>query len=458
MIDSCSTGPHAHPGEPAAADDELGLIADYGLEYLEPDPVAHVAFPDGEQLTMWLRSRPDVRGDRALLGARRRRLPAADRRVRRGEGHLRRARAFTPLGFGPSLEERLLEHPRGRVWLRRNAMSRLGRDPARVRGSRTSRRSCSGRRSRRSSPVDAAGSGLLAYSIVVRPPGAQLDAPARRLRRAHRRARALPRGPRRHCALQPRVSRLVLEDGRCTGVETDDGERYIARARRALDGPRQAARRDGAAEAWGEEFLYGVERTTSGCPAWPCYCATTGAGVRDAGRPAGGGPAGPSAGPRRCSRSGGRVRDRRPDDEGSRGCSSPRHARRPATARPRVITRSSCSARRPGTCRTAWRAGRSTRRPCSAVSSSTAAVRARRCPRSTSSRAYVKSPEDIERSNPHMTTARSTAATAATRSAADAAGAGLGVPPHADPGLYQTGGTTTSAARSPLRPGETPPW
>ena len=34
--------------------DELGLHADYGLEYLEPDPVGHVAFPDGEQLTMWL--------------------------------------------------------------------------------------------------------------------------------------------------------------------------------------------------------------------------------------------------------------------------------------------------------------------------------------------------------------------------------------------------------------------
>ena len=39
---------------PLLTNDELGLHADYGLEYLEPDPVGHVAFPDGEQLTMWL--------------------------------------------------------------------------------------------------------------------------------------------------------------------------------------------------------------------------------------------------------------------------------------------------------------------------------------------------------------------------------------------------------------------
>jgi phytoene dehydrogenase-like protein len=39
---------------PALLADELGLIADYGLSYAEPDPVEQVAFPDGEQLTMWL--------------------------------------------------------------------------------------------------------------------------------------------------------------------------------------------------------------------------------------------------------------------------------------------------------------------------------------------------------------------------------------------------------------------
>src|ERR671925_973761 len=53
-IDSCSTGQTLIQVNPLLAQDELGLKADYGLEYLEPDPVGHVAFPDGEQLTMWL--------------------------------------------------------------------------------------------------------------------------------------------------------------------------------------------------------------------------------------------------------------------------------------------------------------------------------------------------------------------------------------------------------------------
>ncbi|MGH3482459.1 MAG: phytoene desaturase family protein, partial [Nocardioidaceae bacterium] len=53
-IDSCSTGHTIIQGNPLIADDELGLVADHGLRYVDPDPVAHVGFPDGEQLTHWL--------------------------------------------------------------------------------------------------------------------------------------------------------------------------------------------------------------------------------------------------------------------------------------------------------------------------------------------------------------------------------------------------------------------
>src|SRR5262249_56650903 len=53
-IDTCSTGHTLIRVNPLLTGDELGLIADYGLRYVDPDPVAHVAFPDGEQLTMWL--------------------------------------------------------------------------------------------------------------------------------------------------------------------------------------------------------------------------------------------------------------------------------------------------------------------------------------------------------------------------------------------------------------------
>jgi phytoene dehydrogenase-like protein len=54
VLDSCSTGHTLIQTNPLLADDELGLLSRYGLEYLEPDPFGHVAFPDGRHLTTWL--------------------------------------------------------------------------------------------------------------------------------------------------------------------------------------------------------------------------------------------------------------------------------------------------------------------------------------------------------------------------------------------------------------------
>src|ERR671922_474901 len=54
LIDSCSTGHTLIQTNPLLVDDELGLLSTYGLSYIEPDPFAHIVFPDGEQLTMWL--------------------------------------------------------------------------------------------------------------------------------------------------------------------------------------------------------------------------------------------------------------------------------------------------------------------------------------------------------------------------------------------------------------------
>jgi phytoene dehydrogenase-like protein len=53
-IDTCATGHTLIRINPLLTSDELGLVADYGLRYIDPDPVAHVAFPDGEHFTMWL--------------------------------------------------------------------------------------------------------------------------------------------------------------------------------------------------------------------------------------------------------------------------------------------------------------------------------------------------------------------------------------------------------------------
>src|SRR6202030_1699606 len=53
-IDTCATGHTLIRINPLLTGDELGLVANYGLRYIDPDPVAHVAFRDGEHFTMWL--------------------------------------------------------------------------------------------------------------------------------------------------------------------------------------------------------------------------------------------------------------------------------------------------------------------------------------------------------------------------------------------------------------------
>src|SRR5216683_8357152 len=50
LHDSCSTAHNLIQAGPVL--DELGL-GDHGLEYLHPDPVVHLPFPDGSWLTMW---------------------------------------------------------------------------------------------------------------------------------------------------------------------------------------------------------------------------------------------------------------------------------------------------------------------------------------------------------------------------------------------------------------------
>jgi phytoene dehydrogenase-like protein len=65
-IDSCSTGHTLIQTNPLLLDDELGLLGRYGLEYIQPDPFAHVAFPDGRQLR---RSLASPRTTRSPTGA-----------------------------------------------------------------------------------------------------------------------------------------------------------------------------------------------------------------------------------------------------------------------------------------------------------------------------------------------------------------------------------------------------
>ena len=76
----------------------------------------------------------------------------------------------------------------------------------------------------------------------------------------------------------------MLEDGRCAGVETEAGERFLAReavvstihVKHLLD--------MAPADAWPDEFRYGVETFDVGLSAFAVHLATTAAPVvREAG-------------------------------------------------------------------------------------------------------------------------------------------------------------------------------
>jgi phytoene dehydrogenase-like protein len=269
-LDSCSTGHTLIQQNPLLVDDELGLISERGLTYLKPDPVAHVVFPDGESLTMWL----DV--DRACAEIARfsdedaaayRRLLADYDAVKEVFTRYR----FTPVGFGPSLQDMLAERPK---WLRRAAVSAWDV----VRHEFTSRHVQAfmlWMAFQTAQPVDSAGSGPLAYSIIF---GRQ------------RRSWTIPRGGSGELVRAlvevieegggevlcgRRVVSLVLADGRCVGVETADGERHFAREAVLSTIHVKDLVRMAPVSAWGEDFLYGVDTYDAGVSAFATHYLTS---------------------------------------------------------------------------------------------------------------------------------------------------------------------------------------
>jgi phytoene dehydrogenase-like protein len=272
-LDSCSTGHTIIQGNPLIADDELGLLAKHGLRYVDPDPVAHVSFPDGEQLTHW--RDPEATTDEIARFSRHD-AEAYTRMLREWDDvkAIFGGSQFRPIGYGPSLDQQLSEHPRGNIWKRRRMLSAWEV----IRHEYESRHVQSYLLWQAYQTLvrpDSAGSGVLAYSVVgsrqrrswtipVGGSGSLTDALVRCLESY---------GGTVLCGRT--VRRLVLEGGRCVGVETRDGEQFRARTavlssihvKHLLDmAPR---------EAWDDDWTYGVETYEVGASGMAVYLATT---------------------------------------------------------------------------------------------------------------------------------------------------------------------------------------
>jgi phytoene dehydrogenase-like protein len=275
-IDTCSTGHTLMMANPVIADDELGLLSEFGLAYIDPDPVGHVRFPDGEGFTMWL----DLERTVAEFARFSERDAEAYRRLLADWDEVKgafSAATFNPVG-GESLDQRLAATPKGRIWLRRKALSAW--DVVRhTFESRHVRAFVMWQAFQTMVSLDQPGSGAMAYSVIA---GRQ------------RRSWTMPRGGsgRLTDALVSRIEslggtvvtgkrvvRLLVEDGRCTGFRTEDGEDYRGREAVVSTIHVKHLLEMAPEDCWDEAFRYGVETFDPGISAFALHLCTTEAPV-----------------------------------------------------------------------------------------------------------------------------------------------------------------------------------
>ena len=261
LHDTCSTSHAIFMQSPIWNNQELPLAA-YGVEYINPDPASHVVFPDGTAITQWLDidrtcgeiarfSQRDAETYHKMISEWRAVSPIFNK-VR-----------YAPAGWGPSLAEELAAHPQGAIWLRRQALSAWDIIDSSFEDWHVKSWMLWFAEGTLQ-PAERPGTGTLAYSFVA---GRQRNGWAIPKGGSWSLPRALRRIIEDHggsILTNKPVSRLLLEGGRCVGVETESGEQF--RARHAVVSSIHVKHLvDMApAEAWGDAFLYGVETYKAG--------------------------------------------------------------------------------------------------------------------------------------------------------------------------------------------------
>ncbi len=272
MHDTCSTAHNLIQASPMLRDNELTL-QDFGLEYIRPDPVVHVPFPDGTWITQW-RDIDHTCEEFAKFSKRDadayRRLIAEWDAIKDVYGTYR----YTPPGWGRTLDAMLADHPDGSKWMRRQAMSawEIIREYFEDWHTRAFMLWMSFMTMQ---PPERPGTGPLPYQITfgrqrhswTLPRGGSAALPQALVRLIEAHGGTILTG-------RP-VARLLVEDRRCAGVETADGAQY--RARRGVLSTIhikhliEMAPRD----LWGEAFTYGVDTWRAGVSMFVTHYATT---------------------------------------------------------------------------------------------------------------------------------------------------------------------------------------
>jgi phytoene dehydrogenase-like protein len=250
--DTCSTAHNGIQGNPLMRNDELKL-RDYGLEYISPDPIMHMPFADGSYITQW--------ADLERTAAEFSKFSKND-----GDAYIRMYREseaardliggdqFAPPGTGKPLGERLAADPSGKFWQRRLAMSQwelirenFESDHCRafLMGTPWSMQ-----------PPQYPMTGRAAYSAI--------RTSARKIAKGGSGAltQAIAKFIEAHngtILTNKTVSKLIIEGGKCVGVECADGSSY--RADKAVLSTMHIKNLVEMApkDLWPADFLYGVD-------------------------------------------------------------------------------------------------------------------------------------------------------------------------------------------------------
>ena len=283
--DTCSTAHAIFMQSPIWSNHELPL-AEYGLEYIHADPASHVVFPDGTAITQWL----DIDHTCEEIARFSRKDAATYRRM------IAEWRSVSPIfnknslfarRLGAVVAQELEKHPQGAIWLRRQALSAWDIIDSSFEDWHVKSWMVWFAEGALQ-PADRPGTGTLAYSFVA---GRQRNGWAIPGGGSGTLPKALGRIIEEQGGTiltnQP-VNRLIIEGGRCVGVETESGEQF--RARHAVVSTIHVKHLVNMAppEAWGEAFLYGVEtyKATAPClsPTMPQPNPRSYSGWRFAGR------------------------------------------------------------------------------------------------------------------------------------------------------------------------------
>jgi phytoene dehydrogenase-like protein len=271
--DSCSTAHVLIQASPTIRDDELRLQRDYGLEYILPDVAVHLPLWDGSSITQYRDA--DRTWEELAKFSRRdadafRRMMDAYHDARTVFGGVR----YTPVGFGPSLDELLAARPDGNRWRRRVAMSAWEVIKHELEDEHT-RAFALWLAAQTLQAVDRPGTGALAYSIAY---GRQVNGWAFPRGGSAALPEACARLLDEHGATiltGKQVARLVLDGGRCVGVETADGEQYRATAAVLSTIHVKHLVELAPADAWDEDFVDGVATWEAGLCLFAAHYATT---------------------------------------------------------------------------------------------------------------------------------------------------------------------------------------